>query len=151
MTLHSLMRHSPTAPSALLRWQVQSRMPRPLSQVCGPISTGPLGRERNCIIFKNTIRTLREQGENVYDQFPLEDAIKRLGSTNGKRYPFEILEDIYLPLFTSGRVRKLHFIYGWEHSIGAQWEHDVGERLKLRINYLPRDFVHDQISLPRDE
>jgi hypothetical protein len=47
-----------------------------------------------------------------------------------------ILETFYHTMFSSGRIRKVYFIHGWESSFGARWEHDLCEKLKIEKIYL---------------
>jgi hypothetical protein len=51
-------------------------------------------------------------------------------------YPMPILEEFYLPLYQSGRIKKFFFVSGWESSFGATWEHDRAKELGIEIHYL---------------
>lgn len=35
-----------------------------------------------------------------------------------------ILEEFYLPIFSSGRIKEAWFIPGWRTSTGARWERE---------------------------
>ena len=111
-------------------------MPRPIVQVCGPIGTGGLGNvEDNLKAFDKTIRYLQAKGLNVFDQMPFEWPMQDLKKkvTDGAN---TILQDFYLPLFESGKIKTLYFIKGWETSYGANWEHDQAKRIGIDIVYL---------------
>ncbi|MCF7866207.1 DUF4406 domain-containing protein [Candidatus Woesearchaeota archaeon] len=123
--------------------RVQSRMPYDLMQVCGPISSGGHGSiEKNLDYFHRVIKMLSENNDCVYDQLPLEDAIRCVVDLLDDKFtPKDLLMDIYLPLFESGKIKKLYFIHGWESSKGAKWEHNKGKELGIEIIYLPKDFI----------
>ena len=53
--------------------RIINRMPKPIVQVCGPIANGGLGSfEANLNAFNETIKSLQQQGLNVFDQMPFE-------------------------------------------------------------------------------
>lgn len=113
-------------------------MPHPVSQVCGPISTGGAGSiEKNLKRFEAAIRFLEAAGLNVFDQMPFEAPMQRVKTLSVYAdYPTGILEEFYLPIFESGFVKKLHFLPDWQTSFGARWEHDQAHRLGIKIEYL---------------
>ena len=119
-------------------YRVLKRMPQPVGQVCGPISTGGLGSVlKNLIAFNETIIFLQADGNNIFDQMPFEEPIKRmtLGIKPGEYATF-LLTDFYLPLFESGLVKKFYFMKDWQSSKGAKWEHEQAIRLGIEIKYL---------------
>ncbi len=114
------------------------RMPSPIGQVCGPISTGGAGSiEKNLKRFEIAIADLQNKGLNIFDQMPFENPMHRIISqkSDGK-YDNSILNDFYLPIFESGMVKKLYFLPDWESSTGARWEHEQAKRLGLDVEYL---------------
>lgn len=122
-------------------------MPQPISQVCGPISTGghnDVGQ--NLEVFDATIRKLMLNGENVFNQMPFEWPMQKLrmksplskDETNNA-----LLNRFYLPVFNSGLISRLYFIHGWEDSHGSKWEHGKANELGLGIEYLPKDYHLD--------
>lgn len=116
--------------------RIFSRMEGEIGQVCGPIATGGAGSiEANLEIFNNEILKLQNQGKIIFDQMPFEwpmqDLKKRVADGANT-----ILEDFYLPIFESGKVKTLYFIKGWETSYGANWEHNQAKRLGIDIVYL---------------
>ena len=113
-----------------------ARMPGSIGQVCGPIATGGLGSVKaNLEVFDATIRKLQGEGKIIFDQMPFEWPMQDLKKkvTDGAN---TILQDFYLPLFESGKIKTLYFIKGWETSYGANWEHDQAKRLGIEIEYL---------------
>lgn len=122
---------------------ILARMPKPVAQVCGPISTGGLGSiEKNLVAFDATIDHLMQQGISVFDQMPFEDHIFRIVENKwGTRQNNMLLEEFYRPIFESHHVSRLYFIHGWESSEGANWEHKLGQQLGMEISYLPH-LVH---------
>lgn len=121
--------------------RVLARMPRPISMVCGPMTTGGAGsRFENMLIFNEAIILLQAKGVNVFDQMPYEYPMERLktGRPEGG-YHTEILTDFYLPIFESGIISKFYFLPGWESSVGATWEHEQAMRLCAEIEYLQQE------------
>lgn len=118
--------------------RILERMPKNLSQVCGPISTGGKGNVRdNLLEFNKKIIELQEKGLNVFDQMPFEDPMHRMMTNFSKEeYMENILTDFYLPLFESGRISELYFLPDWESSHGANWEHKQAKRLGIKIVYI---------------
>ena len=118
--------------------KVLKRMPQPVGQVCGPISSGGLRSiEKNLKQFDETIAELISHGNTVFDQVPFEKYIFRLIETGrGTRDKDQLLKEFYLPLFESGLVSTFYFIPGWESSNGAKWEYQQAKRLGIRIVYL---------------
>jgi hypothetical protein len=104
--------------------------------VTGPISTGGLGtREKNLEKFKQTIFDLYTDGHSLFDQTVFNGKFSRfVEHIDG--YPMPILEEFYLPIFKSGKIKKFYFIKGWESSFGASWEHDRAQELGIEIIYL---------------
>ncbi len=112
-------------------------MPKPICQVCGPISTGGLGSsEQNLRVLNYAIRFLQEHGMTVFDQQPYEDTIRRLQADDPA-----YLERFYLPIFKSGHITKFHFIPGWNTSVGTRWEHDQAVVLGIERGYFPESFI----------
>lgn len=118
--------------------RILKRMPPPVSQVCGPISTGGLAFSReNMKCFEETIEKLSDMGLVVFNQIPFERPMSRILTTkNPNDYDHSLLIDFYLPLFESGLVHVLHFLPDWQSSTGASWEHEQAKRLGLKIVYL---------------
>lgn len=123
--------------------RVLDRMPKPIAQVCGPISTGGVGNiEGNLVVFDATIDYLITQGHNVFDQVPFERPVFRIiGENRGTVTNNRLLNEFYLPIFESGNVSILYFIHGWESSEGANWEHRQAERLGMKIVYLEPNVI----------
>ncbi|MDO8466617.1 MAG: hypothetical protein Q7S83_00560 [bacterium] len=116
------------------------RMPQPVVQVCGPITTGGVGTVAgNIEIFKQAIKKVQRSGKSVFDQLPFEKPIwkimkdfpRRWGRPNKK--DCQLLDEFYGTIFRSGVLKELHFIPGWEYSFGACWEYGLGNELGLKI------------------
>ncbi len=117
----------------LVAQRVILRMPRPIVQVCGPISTGGLGNvPDNLQIFQAYIERLQNRGINVFNQMPFEGPMGRIKLAQTDRGGEKgILYDFYLPLFQSGLISKLYFMPNWYDSIGASWE--LAQAVRLQI------------------
>lgn len=114
-----------------------------LEMVSGPISTGGVGTvDGNMKVFEQTIESLdKTGGVNVFSQMPFEPKMHELHNVwskknPGQEYCMPILEDFYEPVFSSGLVKTLNFIKGWESSKGARWEHEGCNRWNIRKVYL---------------
>ena len=117
--------------------KIVSRIPAPVGQVCGPISTGGAGSvKENLRLFQLTIDTLISDGLFIFDQLPFEEHIHRIIHTPYYKGGNQLLEAFYLPIFKSGIVRTLYFMADWRTSLGATWEHEQAKRLKIKIYYL---------------
>lgn len=109
-----------------------------IGMVTGPISTGGLGsREANIEHFRYTIQKLYDEGHVLFDQTVFDGKLGKFVAHITDTYPMPILEDFYLPLFKSGKIKRFYFIKGWESSFGATWEHDRAQELGIEIIYLP--------------
>ncbi len=126
-----------------IAFDVIYRMPLPVLQVCGPISTGGLGSIReNLMVFRRYIRAMQKDGWHVFDQMPFEPAIQRIRSgCTDRTIERSILYDFYLPLFKSGAISELVFMPSWKESIGACWEFAQGTILKMKITLLSHPVV----------
>ena len=115
--------------------EIIKRLPPPVSQVYGSISTGGLGSmEKNMKRFEETIESLHRSGLTVFNQVPFETPMNRiLAAKKSDGYDHSLLLDFYLPLFESGLVHVLHFLHDWQSSTGASWEHEQAKRLGLKI------------------
>lgn len=116
-------------------------IPKPVVQVCGPISVGGSGSiGKNLVAFSKAIEWLSSQGHNVFDQMPFEKPMHRLVKNNSSGYPTALLDEFYLPIFESGSIKTLAFLPDWQSSTGARWEHEQAKRLNIDILYLPSNW-----------
>ncbi len=119
---------------------ILERAPQPISQVCGPMTSGGLGSlEKNLAVFEKTVITLKERGEIVFNQLPFEDPMARIKLLKNKG-GLNLLETFYRPIFESGFIKRLYFMYGWENSSGSRWEFKTARNLGIEIFYLPPHF-----------
>ncbi|MCR4283894.1 MAG: DUF4406 domain-containing protein [Parcubacteria group bacterium] len=117
---------------------VLRKMPPPVGQVCGPISTGGAGSvEKNLKRFEEAIINLQQQGIEIFDQVPFEVPMQRIKNLREcGDYDNSLLYDFYLPIFESKLIHRLYFLPDWESSTGAKWEHEQALRLGLDIEYM---------------
>lgn len=116
---------------------VLKKMPQPVGQVCGPISTGGTGSvEENLVILSKTIKALQSQGKIIFDQVPFQVAMHRIKRSIAAQSNAQLLNGFYLPLFESGLMKTLYFLPNWQTSQGSIWEHEQAKRLGLEIVYL---------------
>lgn len=139
---------------AELAMLILARMPGHVEMVSGPISTGGVGSiSGNRKVFERVIEILvNEHGINIFSQMPFEDKMVEFYEVWHAEHPEEryctpILDEFYEPIFSSGKIAVLHFIYGWESSFGAKWEHDNCERWNIVRKYLPRELSQRALNL----
>lgn len=118
--------------------EILTRIPKPVSIVCGPITSGGLGSpEANMAEFTLRINQLKTGGHNIFDQMPFEPHMWRI-----KKTPYydptrdHLLETFYGTLFVSDAFDTFYFIPGWRDSYGASWEHNLVLALGKKIIYL---------------
>lgn len=125
----------------IIALRVLDRMPQPIVQICGPISTGGKGSiEENIAEFNKAISYFIGMGENVFDQMPFQDAMVRLKKEVIDAYDERILFEFYQPIFKSGKIKKMKFLPDWESSRGATWEHEQIEILNIPFENLSNDW-----------
>ena len=120
---------------------ILKKMPQPIQQICGPISTGGRGSmKENMFRFKNAIDVLNENGWNVFDQLPFQEGMMIVSHhlEDGK-YDTDILDIFYKGIFESGYVKKAVFLPEWQSSIGAKWEREIVTKLDLEVIEYPED------------
>lgn len=123
-----------------IAFDILENIPKPITQVCGPISTGGKGSiEENLKMFPKAAEWLSKKGHNVFVQAPFENPIQRIKRVYDG-YPYALLDKFYLPLFKSGMIDNFAFLPGWQSSTGAKWEHDQAQKLGINILYLPEDW-----------
>ena len=110
---------------------------RPITQVCGPMSTGGGTMKENYDRVSRAIVLLRDRDRMVFSQLPFYHGIIRFIASPKFQGPEQIIEDLYVPLFGPNGIENLAFLRGWEASIGAGLEHRHGKRLGIGIEYLP--------------
>ncbi|MFA6554551.1 MAG: hypothetical protein WCS89_03515 [Candidatus Paceibacterota bacterium] len=138
---------------SLIALDVMSRIRGDIEMVSGPISTGGVGTlEGNRRVFEKTIEILINEQRNLFSQMPFEDKMVELYKIWHTEHPTEkyclpILDHFYEVIFSQGRVTKLNFIFGWESSFGARWEHDNCNRWKIEREYLPEEFSRKVLVL----
>lgn len=132
---------------SLIGLDVLENMPEGnIIQVCGPISTGGKSVEENLAIFDKTIVSFFKSPLLVFNQIPFEKRLEYLKNKWDKKNPKKayctpILDEFYLPLLESGRIKTLVFLPGWEYSTGAKWERQQAIRLGIKIIDLPKNWI----------
>jgi hypothetical protein len=128
--------------------KIIKQSPKKLGVVCGPISTGKRTVEENLRIFELTILKVSNTMP-VFNQMPFEPVFETMHSLvfedkdlcpSGKSSEF-FIDYFYREVFLSNKNWVPHFIYGWEHSVGASMEHRIFTQLGSDIVYLSEDFV----------
>ena len=137
-----------------LALNIMHRMPESIEMVSGPISTGGVGNiPGNRKVFERAIELLvGENRLNIFSQMPFEDKMVEFylawHATHPKeKYCTPILTDFYERIFSTGKVKIIHFIHGWESSYGASWEHENCDRWKIRRFYLSEMFSRRALEL----
>jgi hypothetical protein len=117
---------------------------QPVAMICGPISTGGKGsKKENLEVFSRAIERISADGLCVFSQIPFEDDMLRIYKSDPKFQGNRLLEEFYLPIFQSGLLKLFCFLPGWEHSVGATWEHEQAEALNIPRIYLAESYTKD--------
>jgi hypothetical protein len=123
---------------------VVSRFEEPVTMLSGPMTTGGYGSvELNLAAYRRAIAYMRDRGHDVFDQLLGEEALKRhwvVWSQKNSDYCWQLLHDIYEPIFRAGRIHRIAFMPDWQSSRGAAWEHGMAEELGIERFYLPPDW-----------
>jgi hypothetical protein len=83
---------------------ILKNMPKPIVQVCGSLTSGGRSIEENMKIFQSSIECLC-WSYYVFNQLPFEAKMQRMiGDRTKSGYPYDLLEQFYLPIFKSGQV-----------------------------------------------
>jgi hypothetical protein len=124
---------------------ILDRIPKPISMVCGPISTGGLGNiEANMKNYEKTLHKLSDEGKNIFNQIPFKKAIQKQFQKSGgtaKEKNQTLLDRFYLKIYSSGMINSMYFIHGWESSHGATWEREIAERFGIEIVDLDKMYL----------
>ena len=111
-------------------------MPGPVVLVSGPISSGGRGSiTENLKALEDNIFAMEMRGENVWNQLPFENKFSELAKGH-EGYFMPILEEFFLPIFKSGKIKKIWFMTGWETSTGATWEYEQAKKLRIEIGFI---------------
>ncbi len=109
---------------------ILDRMPQPVVMISGPITTGGHGSlEENLRSFANAVRLVRVSGKTVFNQLPFEDKFMELSKKANMPYFTPILDDFFLPILKSGKIKQVVFMKDWQSSTGARWEYTVAGEL----------------------
>mgnify|MGYP001613486011 FL=1 len=128
-----------------IAFDVLKRMPQPVGQVCGPISTGGYGSvAENMRYFNLTIQKLIEQGYSVFNQMPFEIPMQRMKEESGLpkgEANLKLLQEFYYPIFDSGLINRVYFMHNWKTSHGSRIERERAIERKISIETLPENFL----------
>lgn len=125
------------------------RLPPPVVQVCGPMSTGGKGTlQENMAYFYEAIHFLHSANFSVFDQIRFQgkmlELIGRNSRVGGRRYHKDILYHFYSTIFDSGIILIGCFLPDWHTSLGATWERaKVGLSDHMRCIDMPGPYVKE--------
>lgn len=123
---------------------ILKKIPQPIAQVCGPITTGGKGSiKENTTVIENTVKKLSKQGINICNQTKFNTPIRRFraeSKLNDIDSNTLVLEKFHKPILDSGLIKKFYFVHGWESSTGSRWERAQAKKLGIEIIDLPENF-----------
>jgi hypothetical protein len=134
---------------SIVALKVLKDMPKPISQVCGPFSTGGLGDiEKNRERVRKVTEKLLSEGHNIFNWWnDFEKQIGKIRKTSEKKTSHEtnqeLLDEFYKTLQESGYIETMYFIPGWESSHGASWEREQAKRLGIKIVDLTEEYFEE--------
>lgn len=112
--------------------EILDRMPQPVVMVSGPISTGGKGTvEENTRAFADAIRLVRVSGKTIFNQLAFEDKFLEFSKQSTMAYFTPILDDFFLPLLKSGKIKQIIFMKDWQSSTGSRWEYVTAGQLGI--------------------
>jgi|GEM_PF-5564746 len=120
------------------------------TEICGPISTGPINTTREERIKKleqaiEVIGSYEQEERFIFDQLPFERAIHAIKKRrNLDCYDMGIHNHFYEKLFEEvPNLNELMFLPDYEYSVGANLEHQTGLMLpdKMKIIYLEPNWL----------
>ena len=116
----------------VLAFEILDRMPQPVVMVSGPISTGGRGSvEENTRAFADAIRMTRISGKTVFNQLEFEDKFLEFSKQSEMAYYTPILDDFFLPILKSGKIKQIIFMKDWQSSTGSRWEYTEAGQLGI--------------------
>jgi hypothetical protein len=124
---------------------------RSVIMISGPMSTGGAGSlQANMDRFNRAIEQARRRGFFVFDQTPFQDAMIRISKyvEGVSEYDHDILHVFYRALLQSGNIHEVLFLDDWQSSIGATWEHEECERLGIKTDDYPMEWIIDDAPMP---
>lgn len=116
--------------------RVLERMPHPLVQISGPITTGGKGSvEENNGVFAIATKYLQGKGLHVFDFIIFHEPLERIKvkTSIGDEYCIAILEIFFRGIFESGHISTVYFLPDWESSRGSRWERECALRQGLEM------------------
>lgn len=131
--------------------RMRSCTKEPIVQICGPMTTGGLGRlDWNMAFFEHALKVALKRGLVVFNQIPCQRAIGRIVKLYPVRaYCQEILDIFYRKVFESGHVGRTLFLPAWRSSHGASWERDLMTSLTIVAEDYPLKWlIEDRFVLP---
>lgn len=126
--------------------RIAERMPKPLVQISGPITTGGAGSpEANIERIKKAKQVLEDRGFNVFDYLVFEKELIRVQDKlyGNERYCIELLEIFFKGIFDSGHISTVFFLPDWQSSTGASWERKAVIERKLEIVEFPFEWLSE--------
>lgn len=108
-----------------------ARMPDPVYWVAGPLTSGPRKSEENRARLHATILQFKKKGAATIDYLPLQmqtlKILRReaggvpLSNAEEHKLQERLRDELYAPIFRSGKIKKLFLMPGSESSLNAQW------------------------------
>jgi len=114
-------------------------LPKPIVRVCGPLTTGGFGYDRNAHRLELAEDILEKKGLTVFRFSESEKEIK------GKGYRHEeIMENWHESILSSDLIAETYFLPGWQDSKGATIERDLAEKYKIEIKEFPEEWFDEK-------
>ena len=119
-------------------------MPQPIVRVCGPLTTGGFGYERNAKRLADAERILVEKGYTVFAFGDAEESIKDKGYAHSA-----VMGLFHRPVLESGLISEAFFLQGWNESKGATMEREMcGKIGRIAVTDFPEEWfgLHDRVT-----
>ncbi len=110
-------------------------LPQPIARVCGPLTTGGFGYEKNAERLTRAEAVLIEKGYTVFRFGDAEESIQ------GKGYDHAAIMDIFhTPILKSGLIKEAFFLPKWQESKGAMIERELCQENGIAIKEFPEEW-----------
>ena len=115
-------------------------LPQPVVRVCGPLTSGGFGYDKNLVRFKRAEQALRDKGFTVFDYFDSSDDEEQIKAAS---IPWEmVMEHYHDPILRANKLTKAFFMPKWEESNGSIWEREfITANTSTEVADLPEEWL----------
>lgn len=121
---------------------VLERMPQPVRWVAGPITSGERTPEENRKRLHRTILQYKEVGAITFNYLPFQrQALKILSRAKLENAQERLRDELYAPIFRSGRIAELRIMPNSDASLNVHWMWGFASAEGIPIKFIPRELI----------